>query len=253
MDEKLKNSFIKKWKRYFNGAALPVVFFYTDDERYAALLRLKPARASGLYCLIGQLSAARQGEDIAFSRDTIGCFGGMRYAGYATTYSPDFKYFLSCGIPGKMEGERYKKSPEIVDQIINDAPRREAEAKYIVFKRWDRIAEHESPQVVVFFGSPDVIAGLFTLANFRNATDQGIVAPFSSGCGSIIGLPMTEAGSHSPRAVLGMFDISARPFVEENILTVAIPMKKFLEMEEDMDESFLITPAWEKVLRRINK
>lgn len=27
---------------------------------------------------------------------------------------PNFEYFLSCGIPGKLEGERYKKTPELV-------------------------------------------------------------------------------------------------------------------------------------------
>jgi uncharacterized protein (DUF169 family) len=249
----LNSSFGEKWRKYFNGAALPIVFFYSDDERYAALLQPKPTRASGLYCLMGQLNAARRGEDLAFSKDTIGCFGGLRYAGYKTTYSPDFKYFLSCGIPGKMEGERYKKSPEIVERIIREMPPRKAEAKYIVFKRWDRVGEDESPQVVVFYGRPDVIAGLFTLANFRNAGDHGVVTPFSSGCGVVIGQPMTEAKKENPRAVLGLFDPSARPFIEGNTLTIAVPIKKFLEMAEDVDESFLITPTWDKVLHRIKK
>jgi len=30
---------------------------------------------------------------------------------------PHFEYFLSCGIPGKLEGERYKKSPELVKEF----------------------------------------------------------------------------------------------------------------------------------------
>lgn len=33
---------------------------------------------------------------------------------------PDFEYFLSCGIPGKMEGEPDKKSPELVKEIMQE-------------------------------------------------------------------------------------------------------------------------------------
>jgi hypothetical protein len=50
-----------------------------------------------------------------------------------------------------------------------------------------------------------------------------------------------------------MFDVSARPFVKEGILSFAAPMNKFRQMVEDMDESFLITGSWEKVRRRIGK
>ncbi len=35
---------------------------------------------------------------------------------------PDFEYFLSCGIPGKLEGERYKKSPEMVKEYLKHTP-----------------------------------------------------------------------------------------------------------------------------------
>jgi hypothetical protein len=48
-----------------------------------------------------------------------------------------------------------------------------------------------------------------------------------------------------------MFDISARPFVEKDVLTFAAPMKKFRAMVANMDESFLITHSWEKVKKRI--
>jgi hypothetical protein len=53
--------------------------------------------------------------------------------------------------------------------------------------------------------------------------------------------------------VLGMFDVSARPFLKEGVLSFAAPMKKFAQMVEDMDESFLITGSWEKVMRRIER
>ncbi len=62
---------------------------------------------------------------------------------------------------------------------------------------------------------------------------------------------MLEAKKERPKAVLGMFDVSARPFVPEGLLTFAVPMKKFAGMVADMDESFLITPSWKKIEKRI--
>jgi hypothetical protein len=56
-----------------------------------------------------------------------------------------------------------------------------------------------------------------------------------------------------PKAVIGMFDVSARPFVQENILSFAVPMKRFEVMISFMEESFLSTNSWGKVKKRINK
>jgi hypothetical protein len=50
-----------------------------------------------------------------------------------------------------------------------------------------------------------------------------------------------------------MFDVSARPFVKDGVLSFAAPMNKFEQMVEDMDESFLITGSWEKVSKRIER
>jgi len=51
--------------------------------------------------------------------------------------------------------------------------------------------------------------------------------------------------------VLGMFDVSARPCVPETSLTFAVPMKRFREMIQNMDESFLITESWRAVRDRL--
>jgi hypothetical protein len=63
--------------------------------------------------------------------------------------------------------------------------------------------------------------------------------------------PYLETSSNRPRAVIGMFDVSARPFVPQNTLTFSVPMNKFVMMTENMEESFLITPSWAKVQKRI--
>jgi hypothetical protein len=182
----------------------------------------------------------------------VGCPGGKKYLGFRVEDPmPNFEYFLSCGIAGKLEGERYKKNPELVREYMKNTPVFRAPAPYITFKRWDMLDESDNPEVAVFFNSPDVIAGLFTLANYDQAEPEGVFAPFGSGCSSIVQYPYVETGSNRPRGVIGLFDISARPFVGADTFTFSVPLTKLEKMMNNMEESFLITRSWETVRKRI--
>lgn len=247
MDKAQKEKFIKKWRSYFNEPEIPITFYYTDREEEVE--RATPP--SGHQCLIGVLAKVRGGKSLRFDVDAIGCGGGKRYLGFTEGMRPNFEYFLSCGIPGEMEGERYKKTPEMVLEAMKIMPAFKAPGKFIVFKRWDHLEKKDNPEVVIFFAPPDVLSGLFTLSNYDEVETNGVFAPFSAGCGSIVNYPYLEKDSDHPRGVLGMFDVSARPYVPKNTLTFAVPMIKFVRMIENMDESFLITPSWDKVRKRI--
>ena len=248
MDMRLKEAFIERWNASFTGAELPIVFWYTDDPSSGEAV----TPSANHHCLICTLAAVRKGKSLRFDIDSVLCGGGKRMLGFVATYRPNFEYFLSCGIEGKMEGERYKKSPELVRESLKRSPSFTAPAKYIVFKRWDLLEEPDNPAAVVFFATADVLSGLFTLANYDQVEPDGVYAPFTSGCGSIVQYPMIEGGSERPRAILGMFDVSARPCVPSDVLTFTVPMKKFAVMVGNMDESFLTTPSWGKVLKRIS-
>ena len=50
-----------------------------------------------------------------------------------------------------------------------------------------------------------------------------------------------EGKTDRPRAILGMFDVSARPYVPADTLSFAVPMAKFQRMIDNMEESFLTT------------
>jgi uncharacterized protein (DUF169 family) len=241
--------FIELWKKYFNDAELPITFYYTDEEGHAELAKPDPSNR----CLIEALSSVRHGKSYSFDTNSIGCFGGKWWVGFSEKIvpRPNFEYFLSCGIPGKLEGERYKKSPEIVLEIMKKVHVLKAPARYIVFKRWDKLEESDNPEVVIFFTQPDVLSGLFTLANFDCTELNGVITPMSSGCGSIVHHPYLEKDKEKPRGIIGMFDPSARPYVHENELTFAIPIKRFLTMIDNMEESFLITKSWNEVRQRI--
>jgi hypothetical protein len=104
---------------------------------------------------------------------------------------------------------------------------------------------------VIFFARPDVLSGLFTLANYDQTEPNGTFTPFGAGCGAIVHYPYHEITSDRPRAVIGMFDPSARPCVPPDVLTFAVPMTKFEMMVRYMEESFLTTETWAIVMRRI--
>jgi uncharacterized protein (DUF169 family) len=247
MDMKDKEKFLRLWDKHFPGAELPIVFYYTDEAG-----SVEPVKApAGHRCIFADLQQVRAGTSLCFDAESIGCFGGRRYLGFSDAAMPNFEYFLSCGIPGKMEGERYKKTPELVKDWIEQVPKLRAPAKFIVFKRWDQIQKADEPAVAISFAGADVLAGLFTLANFDVAQPNGVFSPFGAGCASIVQYPYLERDSDSPRAVLGLFDVSARPFVPADCLTFAVPMNKLRRMIDNMDESFLVTESWRRVRRRI--
>jgi hypothetical protein len=249
MDTTLQEKFVALWEKYFDGAPLPIIFFYTDQEGVAP--KAKPATAHR--CMVADISRVRNGRSLSFDVGSIGCFGGKKYLGYADGFMPNFEYFLSCGIPGQLEGERYKKSPELVREVARNLPKFVAPSRNIVFKRWDKIEKEDDPRVVIFFGTADIISGLFTLANFDVVESNGVFCPFGAGCASIVLYPYLEQSSNHPRGVLGMFDVSARPCVPADVFTFAAPMNKFVQMVENMEESFLITGSWGKVRKRIAK
>ncbi len=247
MDLKLKQTFMERWEQYFPGAELPIIFFYTAKP--GKWENARPDKKS--HCVIAQLAQVRKGQALCLDRDTVGCGGGKRYLGFVQELRPNFEYFLSCGIEGEMEGERYKKSPELVRELLKNQAPFKAPEKYIVFKRWENLDESDVPSVVIFFASGDVLSGLFTLANYNESDPNGVITPMGSGCSSIVQNPYLEQASTHPRAVLGMFDVSARPYVPANTLTFAVPWPKFVSMVENMEESFLITGSWGKVRNRM--
>jgi hypothetical protein len=247
MNTGTRDHFLSQWKKYFNNADLPITYYYTDEPADAEIVP-----SDGKWsCIICQLQKVRNGVSLAFSAESVKCGGAKRYLGFAETIRKDFEYFLSCGIENQMEGERYIRTPQLVLDLMEKQKKLKINGKYIVFKRWDMLSENDNPDAVIFFAVPDVLSGLFTLANFDQSEPDSTIAPFAAGCGSLVYFPMVEKDSDRPRAVLGMFDVSARPCVPEGVLTFSVPMVKFSKMIGYMDESFLITNSWTKVQKRI--
>jgi hypothetical protein len=247
MADRFKQIFEDKWRSYFGAAEWPVAYYYTDKPMADDLQESHHITR----CLIGNLNRVRQGYAYVYNLETPGCTGGKRYTGTSDNMRPDIEFFLSCGIPGKQESERYKKDPELTKIYLEKHPAFEAPAANLVFKRWDKMRDDEIPFAAVFFATPDVLAGLFTLANYDWADSDAVIAPMGSGCASIISYAFEESKKPQQRCILGMFDVSARPFVPSATLTFTVPLKRLRQLVGNMDSSFLITSSWEKVRQRI--
>jgi len=249
MDARFQEDLQDKWTRYFPGVELPVAYFYTDE------VSAKDAKDSRdeEHCVVACFERVRRGHTFVYGAGSPGCKGWARYTGFSQGSGPNFEYFLSYGIPGQLEGERYKKSPDLVKRYTENNPPFQAPGRFIVFKRWDKLAAEDRPLAVIFFASADVLSGLFTLANYDHADPHGVIAPMGSGCSSIVAYPLVEARSEQPRCVLGMFDVSARLQLAPGELTFTVPMARLEQMVANMDESFLITESWGKVRTRVRK
>lgn len=246
MDKNFQERFVSLWSKYFNNAELPFTFYYTDETGHAT-----PGTKETPRCVIAILADVRQGNSISCDEQTIKCPGGRRYLGFAENITQDFEYFLSYGIEGRIRGERYVKSPALVKKMQEEMPYFKAPAKYIVFKRWDKLELSDNPEVVSFIATPDVLSGLFTLARFDNINRDAVATPFGAGCSSIVQYPYLEKDTENPRAIIGLFDPSARPYVPKDTHSFAVPFHKLVRMVDNMEESFLITETWKRIQNRI--
>jgi uncharacterized protein (DUF169 family) len=239
----------KKFKETLGLKESPLGVYYTNEKPEGVTPK---EGLSG--CMIGLLQNARKKEEtVFFDKDHFGCPGGAYWTGLRESIRPDMEYFLSCGIPGEMEGERYIRTPELARKFIAIRRPRPAPAPYCVFKPVEKFQGDEKPEVVVFFVPPDILSGLFTLTGYALESMEAVSAPFGSGCSTILTYPLKEAEKAEPHAILGMFDVSARPMVENGILTLAMPYPIFLRLLENVKGSFLETESWKKVLQRIQK
>ncbi len=240
------------WRQFRETLGLkesPLGIYYTDEKPEGVTPK------EGIHgCMIGLLQNARKkGMIVYFDKTHFGCPGGAYYMGFLESPRPNIEYFLSCGIPGEMEGERYIKTPELARGFFAKMKPRPAPATYCVFKPIEQFQDETKPEVVVFFGSSDILSGLFTLTNYALESTDAVFTPFGSGCGTILTYPLKEAEKEQPRATLGMFDVSARPMVEKEVLTLAMPYCVFLKLLENVSGSFLQTESWKKVHQRIQK
>ncbi len=231
------HQFTSKLVNAFGAIELPLAFWFSDEPNV-------PVQDSK-GCYIKTLKTAREGIPVSFDKHTIKCGGGRVYAGFLKMPEklPDFVSIK----------EKYKETPGLVRDFVAGLGIDNMEDKYLNFARIDTLESLDGKEGIIFFATPDVLSGLMTWTFFDTNQPDAVSVPFGSGCSSIVAQVMMENRRGGKRTFLGMFDPSARPYVEENILTFAIPMTRLSEMDQTLASTCLGgTHAWLKVKERIN-
>ncbi|MBM4326126.1 MAG: hypothetical protein FJ118_03090 [Deltaproteobacteria bacterium] len=246
----------------------PMGMFYTDREP-ARGYAPKPGRLpsvevearkevdfQGLWrdfsCVIGQLWIARKRRGAAyFDHERFGCLGGAFFLGFLKPQLDFIVHYVSTGIPGVIEGERYLPSPEVTRAFYEHLDPRPAPRRFCVFKPLSQFAPDEKPELVIFFARPETISGLHQLATFVTSDLEAVQSPFGAGCANMVTWPIKFLQQGKLKAVLGGWDPSERRFVKADELTFTVPYEMFVRMLEQWPQSFLTADAWSQVKKRI--
>lgn len=259
----------------------PVAITWTDEKPDKAI-QFKKGKVS---CVMYLFSAAAKGKTAVVDKETFGCFGGGAGLGFSNQYVnfpgglECFYHFLSIGneksgkgkgvareigkflkkefLEDFLQGERYRKSPELVKKFVDLLPITQIPKKYVLFKPLKDVdPAREEPVVVIFTANPDQLSALVVLANFNRESNESVMVPFGAGC-QVIGIyPYREAKSEHPRAVIGLIDISARKNLKRmgrDLFTFAMPLKMFKEMEGNVEDSFLQRTTWKSLVSASNQ
>lgn len=232
----MKNFVLKYREAFGESVPLPIAFGYSDK----AVTEVKKMPR----CMIGAIRKVCGGEPLTLSADNVLCGGGRLYTAFASM--PDrVPAFVS-------ETEHYKQTKVLAKEYIERLDIRLSDKPYLNFIRMDRLESLNDMEGILFFATPDVLSGLCSWAFYDNNDDDAVCARFASGCCSIVTFTVKENRAGDRRCFIGLLDPSARPLVPKNELTFTVPVCRFKEMMNTMEQSALFQKAYSIVRKRIN-
>ena len=118
------HTFIANYQEAFGQhAELPIAFWYSD--------RMGASTEKVTGCLFKCMKQVRDGKIVSLSNETITCGGGKFYTGF--TEMPE-------RVPGFVSlKEKYKKTPEMVVDFVNELQISRTDKAYLHFARIDKI------------------------------------------------------------------------------------------------------------------
>ena len=202
------HTFIANYQEAFGQhAELPIAFWYSD--------RMEASTEKVTGCLFKCMKQVRDGKTVSLSNETITCGGGKFYTGF--TEMPE-------RVPGFVSlKEKYKKTPEMVVDFVNELQIPKADKAYLHFARIDKIPSFDEVEGVLFLPTPDILSGLVTWTFFDNNALDAVAAPFGSGCCSVITQTIIENRKQGKRTFLGFFDPLRPPILRSGLIELHYP------------------------------
>ena len=256
----------------------PVALIFSNEKPEGAA-QFKPGTQS---CVMFMVASAARGKTAVFDRETYACPGGGVGLGFGNTYVkfpggvPGFCRFLSTGnendpagkaigegmkakgapaafVDDFLHGERYKQTPDLAEQFVKALPITEVPMQYVVMKPLSKVdPAKEEPVSVTFLVNPDQLSALVIFANYDRPDLENAAVPYAAACQVIGILSYKEAQSENPRCLIGLTDISARKFLKgqgfADKLSFTVPFRRLLQMESNVEGSFLQGNTWAGVL-----
>ena len=205
-------------------------------------------------CILGYVWRARRKKTTAyFSAERFGCPGGAFYLGFTKPQTEMAIHYVSTGIPGRMEGERFWDSPDELRKAFEYIDPIPAPKKFCVFKPLSLYNADENPDIVSIFARPETLSGLHFLSSFVTHDPEVVVSPWSGACGNLVTWPLRYLSNGKKKAVVGGWDPSARKYFKTDELSFTLPYEMFAEMLNRFEDSFLTTKTWSTVREKIHR
>jgi len=224
----------------------PVGVLFSDEIPEGALHFKK--KGSG--CITPLIFKSAKGKTVAFDDNTTGWPCSSFYLGYSDWIFPGIEKFLSNEAVHGREPERFMKNPETAKKFIESFIPENQRDGAVIFKPLEQFVADEKPEIVIFFANPDQLSALVFLINFAAPNEERIVTKMASACVSVFTSPMKYARKHEKKAVWGLHDISVRKQMPKDLMTLTLTIELFMEVYENINESFLSTENWRKLKER---
>jgi uncharacterized protein (DUF169 family) len=266
-----------KLQKALNLKYPPIALLWSDEKPKNAM-QFKEGKWG---CVMFLYNNALKGNVSVADANTYGCWGGGVGLGFGNQYTKfpggisGFCYFLSYGnkhnkkaqdvvkqlsayshssfVEDFVEGERYVKDPDLVNQFVLNLPMFEVPKKYVILKQLSQVEDTEEPILVSFLVDANQLSALVILSNYDRSDFEGSIIPYAAGCQTLGIFTYKECFSNNPRCVVGFTDISARNYIKNavspNYLMFNMPLKRFLQLESFVEGSFLEKTTWLSLIK----
>lgn len=257
------------------GLRFPPIVLLKSDEKPDDAKGPKSGKGGCVMSFVAQTIAKR--VTTCFGRENISCGGISSGFGWGTGFQTeedlDFQAtFLSCGIESAPDKESYEKRLDKMPRVsemfhegeriftdfetakenIKNRPIYD-EGEYVIFKALENLNDGEIPSSVIFTLNPLELTVLIQINTSFRRDNACLLTPQASSCQSIGCFVFNQDESDDPVPVLGPIDLAGRSktkhFIPNDYLTLAMPWKLYLKLEEVSKKSVLQTELLEKYLK----